>query len=141
MKNSEALSLHAIGRAAIAAVALAALGACALAPTGTPREIVAKRVDQRWSALKAGKFDYAYELTAPSYRKENDFTKFRANFGAGMEWKEIELVSTVCEADKCNVRLRVSATPPRGLAHIGTIATAVDEIWVLEDGNWWFQVK
>ncbi|MBK6652060.1 MAG: hypothetical protein IPG42_21715 [Betaproteobacteria bacterium] len=83
----------------------------------------------------------AYELTAPSYRAKADFAEYRKKFGPGMQWTGSEVVSVKCAETQCNVRLRVDARSPVPHVYDGIISTAVDEVWVLEDGKWWLSVN
>lgn len=125
-------------KALLLSAALLALSGCASQLAGSkPEDVVAKRVDQRWSALIAGKFDAAYALTSPTYRATNDLAKYRANFAGAVAWKEVELVTVQCAEDRCTARMRVTVNPPAGLAHVGQITTGVEEVWVRQQDAWW----
>lgn len=126
------LRLHAVG--ALAAITLAG---CASLGGGTPEQIVAKRAGEYWKARADGDFVKAYGFSTPAYRKLNSADKFRTQFGAGAAIHGGEAVKVDCEAEKCAVKIKISATPALLGLNLGTIATYLDEIWLLEDGQWW----
>ncbi len=128
-------------KVALAATMAAMLTACALTPKGPPEDVVRARASERWQGLMFGKYDLSYKMTPPSYRKDTDFDKYRATFGPGIQWTGFEVIRVNCESEKCNVRLQVDAKSPVTQRYAGTISTAVDETWVLEEGQWWLSVK
>ena len=121
----------------VVAGALALAGCAALQPK-TPEEIVTQRVEARWDALIKGDFPAAWAYTQPAYRaivKQADYAK---TFGAGGQWRGVQVHQVSCEAERCPVRIRlttrVTLPPFRGQELTG----ALDETWVREDGNWWY---
>ncbi len=121
----------------VVAGALALAGCAALQPK-TPEEIVTQRVEARWDALIKGDFPAAWAYTQPAYRaivKQADYAK---TFGAGGQWRGVQVPQVSCEAERCTVRIRlttrVTLPPFRGQELTG----ALDETWVREDGNWWY---
>ena len=121
----------------VVAGALALAGCAALQPK-TPEEIVTQRVEARWDALIKGDFPKAWTYTQPAYRaivKQADYAK---TFGAGGQWRGVQVHQVSCEAERCTVRIRlttrVTLPPFRGQELTG----ALDETWVREDGNWWY---
>ena len=121
----------------VVAGALALAGCAALQPK-TPEEIVTQRVEARWDALIKGDFPAAWAYTQPAYRaivKQADYAK---TFGAGGQWRGVQVHQVSCEAERCTVRIRpttrVTLPPFRGQELTG----ALDETWVREDGNWWY---
>ena len=121
----------------VVAGALALAGCAALQPK-TPEEIVTQRVEARWDALIKGDFPAAWAYTQPAYRaivKQADYSK---TFGAGGQWRGVQVHQVSCEAERCTVRIRlttrVTLPPFRGQELTG----ALDETWVREDGNWWY---
>ena len=125
-----------VGMPIAAAVVLFAAG-CASLGASKPEDAVKQRAEAYWKARAAGQVDKAYELTSPSYRKVHTFDQFKMQFGNGASIKGVSVVKVDCEAEKCTVRTKVEAAPTLMGVSVGTIATHLDEIWLLEDGQWW----
>ncbi len=120
------------------AFAVAAMSGCVTLGGGsTPEQIVAQRSADYWKARAAGDYVKAYSYSTPAYRKVNSAEKFRAQFGAGAAIHGGEAVKVECEAEKCAARIKISATPAVLGLNLGTIPAYLDEIWLLEDGQWW----
>ena len=125
-----------VGMPIAAAVVLFAAG-CASLGASKPEDAVKQRAEAYWKARAAGQVDKAYELTSPSYRKVHTFDQFKMQLGNGASIKGVSVFKVDCEAEKCTVRTKVEATPALMGVSVGTIATHLDEIWLLEDGQWW----
>lgn len=125
-----------VGMPIAAAVVLFAAG-CASLGASKPEDAVKQRAEAYWKARAGGQVDKAYELTSPSYRKVHTFDQFKMQFGKGASIKGVSVVKVDCEAEKCTVRTKVEAAPTLMGVSVGTIATHLDEIWLLEDGQWW----
>ena len=125
-----------VGMPTVAAVVLFAAG-CASLGASKPEDAVKQRAEAYWKARAAGQVDKAYELTSPSYRKVHTFDQYKIQFGKGASIKGVSVIKVDCEAEKCTVRTKVEATPALMGVSVGTIATHLDEIWLLEDGQWW----
>ena len=125
-----------VGMPIAAAVVLFAAG-CASLGASKPEDAVKQRAEAYWKARAAGQVDKAYELTSPSYRKVHTFDQFKMQFGNGASIKGVSVIKVDCEAEKCTVRTKVEAAPALMGVSVGTIATHLDEIWLLEDGQWW----
>ena len=120
----------------VAAAVLLAAG-CASLGAAKPEDAVKQRAEAYWKARAAGQVDKAYELTTPAYRKVHTFDQFKMQFGNGASIKGVSVVKVDCEPEKCTVRTKVEAAPALMGISVGTIATHLDEIWLLEDGQWW----
>ena len=125
-----------VGMPIAAAVVLFAAG-CASLGASKPEDAVKQRAEAYWKARAAGQVDKAYELTSPSYRKVHTFDQFKMQFGNGASIKGVSVIKVDCEAEKCTVRTKVEAAPALMGVSVGTIAAHLDEIWLLEDGQWW----
>lgn len=126
-------------RSGIIAITLGALvvaGCAAFAPA-TPEQIVEKRATEYWQARIAGKYEQAYKLSTPSYRKLKTAEQFRIQFGAGVSARAAEVAGVVCEPQKCIAKMKISATPALPGLKLGTIPMYMDEVWLFEDGQWW----
>jgi len=114
-----------------------AFAGCASTPLPTtPEEIVAERAQARWDALVAGDWETAYSFATPAYRNAIDVNAFRSRSGGQASWLGSEIRHVECEAEVCNVLVRLAFRPimPRDLPELHT---DYDERWVLIDGTWW----
>ena len=121
---------------ALACAALAVSGCAALSPS-TPEQVVQKRATDYWKARLAGQYQKAYALSPPAYRKLRTEKQFQQQFGAGASVERAEVVKVSCEAEKCTTRVKLGVKPALAALNVGTLDTHFDEIWVLEDGQWW----
>lgn len=125
-----------IGAAALAFGLLALSGCAAFAPA-TPEQAVEKRATAYWKARIAGQYEKAYALSTPAYRQLKTADQFRMQFGSGVSVQAAEVASVVCEPQKCTAKMKISAKPAVIGLKLGTIPLYMDEIWLLEDGQWW----
>ncbi len=131
-----------VARGAVLLGLLSLLSACAGLAPSTPEEAVRARAQARWNAMLAGDLQQAYQFLSPASRAVMSFENFRARFGAMASWKSAEVFKVTCEQpDHCLATIKVTYQPllPRG--SIGTIETSVDEVWLLESGQWWLPQK
>ena len=132
--KSRTLSRH-LG--AVAALGMLALSGCAALAPATPEQIVEKRAAEYWKARIAGNYQSAYALSTPSYRQVHSAEQFKMQFGAGVNVQAADVMKVTCEAVKCTAQLKISVNPVLLRMNTGTISTHVEEIWLLEDGQWW----
>ena len=125
-----------VGTPIIAAALLLSAGCASLSPV-KPEDAVQQRADAYWKARTAGQVEKAYELLSPSYRKLRTLEQYRGQFGSGAAITGASVVKVACEAERCTARMRLDAKPALLGVGLGTIATHLDEIWLLEDGQWW----
>ncbi|CAN7224366.1 hypothetical protein LJR129_000775 [Acidovorax sp. LjRoot129] len=119
------------------ALAASILAGCASMTPSTPEATVEQRATAYWKARQAGQVDKMYALAAPSYRKVRTFDQFRQAQGTAAAVVSAEVTKVTCEAEKCTARLKLGVTPALAGLKIGNIETYLDEIWLLEDGQWW----
>lgn len=117
-----------------------ALAGCASMSAKTPEEVVTQRAQERWDALIARNFKKAYGYLQPKYREENSVEKYVARFGDAGEWKAVQIHEATCEAERCTVRVRLTSinNVPNFTKAFPEITGYFDEVWVREDGRWWF---
>ena len=127
---------HRVLAPVVYAAALLVAGCASLGNT-TPEEKVQQRAEAFWQARLKGEPEKAYALLSPSYRKVRTFEQYRAQYGAATGVKAASVVNVTCEAEKCTARIKIEATPALMGVNVGTIATGLDETWLLEDGQWW----
>lgn len=124
-------------RVTLAAAVLALAGCAGLQPL-TTEQIVAERAEARWNDLIKGNFEKAWDYTQPGFRAVVPRDRYFRRFQNGGQWTGVQVHQVRCEAERCTVRLRISAkvlvAPFKGQE----IATAMDEVWVREDGQWWY---
>ena len=125
-----------LGISALAAGAMLVAGCASMEPA-KPEEIVAKRAQAFWDARAKGQVDKAYALTTPGYRKAQTLEQFQKQFGNTFNLKGVSVVNVECEREKCTARAKIEVAPALMGINVGTIATHMDEIWLLEDGQWW----
>ncbi len=119
------------------AAAMVALSGCAAFAPLTPEQAVEKRALSYWKARIAGDYDKAYTLSTAAYRNVKSAQQFRAQFGAGANVLSAEVYKVTCEEQKCNARMKLTAKPIAIQLKLDTISLYLDEIWLLEDGQWW----
>lgn len=118
------------------------LAACAATVPATPEEAVRARAQARWQAVIARDLPQAYEFLSPGSRAVISLGQYRARFGAAVNWKAAEVFKVVCEqADRCTATVKVTYQPVLPRASIGDTETSVDEVWLLEAGQWWLPQK
>lgn len=130
------LPIFQIARATVAMVAVTLTGCAALAPA-TPEQSVQKRSTDYWKARVAGEPSKAYALSTPSYRKVRTEAQYKMQYGGNVGTQSAEVVKVTCEAEKCTVRLKLEVKPPIPGVNIGVVPLYMDEVWLLEDGQWW----
>ena len=114
------------------------LSACASqVVSSTPEESVRQRAVQRADAFVKGDFAGSYALTAPSYRKLRSLEAYKSGFGQGGVWQKAEIKGVACEPARCKVSVAASVKPLIRGRFGDTIDVQFEEIWLLEDGNWW----
>lgn len=122
-----------------AALALGAMSVAGCASFGphTPEQIVQERATDYWKARVSGQIGKAYALSTPSYRKLRTEAQFKMQFGTGAGVESAEITKVTCEAEKCTSKVKLEVRPALVGLKVGTISTYLDEVWLLEDGQWW----
>ena len=120
------------------ALAGALAGCAALGPAAPPEQLVSQLATKRWDALVAQDFDKAYSLAAPSYRQLTNADAYKKKKqGVPVKWLSAKVLRVKCEEKKCDVRIEIESKPIVPFTYKGTIASGLDETWVLEGGKWW----
>jgi hypothetical protein len=122
-------------RAAAFALALATGGCATIGTPVSTEEAVKARVQQRWDAVVAGKWDTAYNFTSPAYRKSVDAMAYQARSSGAVKLKSAEVLAVKCQESMCEATVRIGFAPlQRGFPET---STDLDERWVSEQGEWW----
>lgn len=124
-------------RGLLAMGAALTLASCAHAPD-SPESIVRKRAQARLDAMVAGQYEAAYGFLSPASRAVVSFDAWRNNLPRATVWKAANVHAVTCEVlDRCKSTVVIRHQPLVMGASMGTIETALDEIWVLDAGLWW----
>ena len=131
--------ISALGRrlalATLGLISLAVVGCASLQPA--PEETVRKLATQRWQALLAGKFDQAYEFATPAFRKLRTVDFYRTNRSAvPVKWVSAEVLRVDCQSTRCTVLVKLVSQPRIPTFSKHTLETGLEEVWLLEDGQW-----
>ena len=116
-------------------------GCCALAVTGCatmsgPERTVEVRATEYWQARLEGRPDLAYELTTPSHRQLRTLPQYRSKF-PGLGAKSAEVADVTCEAERCVARIKLKVQPGLAMVKLDAVDMYLDDVWVLEQGQWW----
>lgn len=114
------------------------LGGCATTGGASPDQVVGKRAQERWDLLLKSDYGNAYEYLSPAQRAVASRQSYINRFGEGAQWLSAKLQSVSCEnAERCSAVLQIETqVVARGFN--APITTKVTEIWVKDEGNWWF---
>lgn len=137
--NRFSLSTH--RRSLLAASLLVAAFLAGCATTGgasSPDQVVGKRAQERWDLLLKSDYSKAYDYLSPAQRAVASRQSYINRFGEGAQWLSAKLQSVSCESnERCNAVLQIETqVVARGFN--APITTKVTEIWVNDEGNWWF---
>ena len=121
-------------------LSLSLVGCASLRPA--PEEAVRKLATQRWQALLAGKFDQAYEFATPAFRKLRSVDFYRTNRSAvPVKWVSAEVLRVDCEPQRCVAKVKLITRPIMPGFNKLNLETALEEVWIEEDGQWWMFEK
>ena len=121
-------------------LSLSLVGCASLRPA--PEETVRKLATQRWQALLAGKFDQAYEFATPAFRKLRSVDFYRTNRSAvPVKWVSAEVMRVDCEPQRCVAKVKLITRPIMPGFNKLNLETALEEVWIEEDGQWWMFEK
>ena len=122
--------------ALLGALLFAASG-CAMLTPKTPEQQVSTRAADYWKSRQAGDFTKSYGYATPAYRSVKNVAAYQSQFGSGVAVKDSQVNKVVCAPQRCNVQMKLSVVPSLVGIKIGPIDMYVDEVWLLEDGQWW----
>lgn len=126
-----------------AAAASAALAGCAAFAPKSPEDLVRERAQARWQALLAGDYERAYQFLSPGSRSVVSLDRFRGRHGNTVTWKSAEVFKVECgQPERCVATITIVYQPllARG-SSIGSSQTSVDEVWILDSGQWWLPFR
>ncbi len=119
------------------------LSACGPAsePEAPPGQVSEERVVARWQSMIERDFESVWEYHSPGFRQQTP----RADFVREMQrrpfrWIEVEFLGLDCQAEVCEVELRVvyqAVGAPAGMGRM-RVPRLVRERWVHLEGSWWY---
>jgi hypothetical protein len=120
-----------------AAMALTVVTGCASLQS-TPQDKVRQLANQRWQYIVEGKFDKAYEMTVPSFRKLKTKENYTVTMlTANVKWQSGEVIKVECETQTCKVTIKAASQIMLPTRFKGPLVSGLDETWVFEEGQWW----
>ncbi|MPM44352.1 hypothetical protein SDC9_91030 [bioreactor metagenome] len=134
------LRLSLLAKTGCAAVVLAVLSGCATFGTSTPEKAVEARANARWASWVKRDYAEAYKYNTPGYRATVPVDKFVSLRGKDVRILKGEVNKVTCDKpDHCVARVELTAASALMTRYNfpKQIVTYVDEIWLLEDGQWW----
>lgn len=127
-------------RVAMAVIAIAGMSACAnFGKNATPEDKVSARSNNLLELRMNNKFKEAYAYTSPGYRAINSYDKFRLKYGVAFPLNGGKLASVACEESRCKLTRAFTTFTP--LIPKGEIPIGIEEIWIYQDGQWWWHIQ
>ena len=123
-------------RMAAIAATVALVAGCASLGTQTPEKVVEKRATDYWKARMSANYEEAYKFSTPGYRKVRTAEQYKLQFGAGASVVDATVTKVECEAEKCDVQVRLGVKPAILRARLDKVETYMNETWRVEDGQW-----
>ena len=125
--------------AGLAVVVAALASGCASVGGGSAaaEKVVLERAQARWNALVERDWNTAYPYLTPAYRAVVPLKRYGNQFTGPVQWEAAKATGATCEEKRCTVKVEITF---RTLlpGHMDRLtSTFVDEVWVLEDGQWY----
>ncbi len=128
-----------LARLTAAVVAAAATAGCATFFQPTREEAVARRAQERWDLLVKGDLQKAYGFFSPSTRAVTSFEAWKElGVPRSTVWKKAQVIKVECpDEQRCVARVNLDHQPLVLEGRLGTISSAIDETWLVDNGEWW----
>ncbi len=125
-------------QAALVVVSVAVLAGCATTGAQAPEQQVEARAAKYWKARAAADAKTAYSLLAPAYRNLNSEQDFIRQHGASANVTETGVAKVSCESqERCTASISLTAKPMVPGLNLPLVTAYMDDVWVLENGQWW----
>jgi hypothetical protein len=125
------------------AVMLTGCGPSETTPHVSPEQQLAERAEARWKALAEGDLQAVYGFESPAYRDVTPLGRYAAQYGSAVKWHGGEASSIKLGEDgqtaRVNVAVDYTSVMPSGEQYQGR--RAINEDWILADGEWWYVRK
>jgi hypothetical protein len=119
------------------AFALVFAGCATPEASRTPAEVTVERAKARWAALLRRDWATAYSYLSSGYRATVPVDRYGNQFTGPLQWEGAQVQGAECEPTRCVVTVeivfRLMLTGHRDRKS----STFVEEIWLLEDGQWY----
>jgi hypothetical protein len=116
--------------------------ALTLAACSAPEpQTLEERALARWQHLIERDFESAWQYFAPGYKDAHPSQAFVTEMAERpIVYRDVSLIRTNCDGDRCEVTLDVTYQVPRGASGQGPsrISTTIRERWISLDQTWWF---
>lgn len=96
-----------------------------------------ERAQARWKALLAGDWAAAYLYMTPAYRAVVPQQRYGNQFGGPATWQAATPKDAKCEDRRCVVGVEIQFRIMLPGHSDRPMSTYVEEIWVLEEGQWY----
>ncbi len=126
----------ALRRIALVTLLVAGLAACAGIGKGStqdPQLQVGELASARWQALLAGDLKRAYDYLSPGTRETMSLDQYKRKINPGL-WKKAAVSSVSCEQERCGVVVVLDYS----FGSMKSIETRLDEVWLMDNGKWWY---
>ena len=116
----------------------AGIGSSTDAPSGQTSKLssaekkVMVRAQERWDALMQGELNKAYAFISPAGRTKLQAQDYRTRVNTG-NFRKAVVQEAICQTDSCDVKVLLDYV-------VGDLPLkqTLSEIWILDEGNWWF---
>jgi hypothetical protein len=125
----------AVGFAITAAVTMA--GCASLGSSRSATEVVLERAQSRWDALLKRDWASAYGYLSSGYRATVPLDRYGSQFGGPMQWEAAKAQGAECEESRCVVMVEITFKLLLPGHRDRTSSTFVEEVWLLEEGQWY----
>jgi hypothetical protein len=121
----------------VSLVVLAAAGCASIGGSGAAEDVALQRAQARWDALVERDWKGAYQYLVPAYRELVPLKRYADQFAGPVRWEGAKAHSAKCEEARCTVKVEISyrMMVPGHADRLSS--TFVDEVWVLEGGQWY----
>ena len=103
-----------------------------IAATDAENEVIVKALAaRRWQHMMASELDDAYSYLTETSKKQRPIEVWRNGFNLGA-WKNVQVDSAKCQADRCVVTVNVLMVVPR----VGQVNLPKTEVWLADNTRW-----
>jgi hypothetical protein len=104
-------------------------------PPAAKEAVVTERANARWQALIKRDYSGAYAYFSPSSRETASLPSFQSRIET-IQYRSATIDKVECEAEVCTVKVTLTYDYPPG--KIKGVVTALNESWIIDQGQAWF---
>jgi len=124
--------------AGFAIVASQLMSGCATSASSRPAtEVVLERAQSRWAALLKRDWALAYSYLSSGYRATVPLDRYGNQFSGPLQWEAAKAHSAECEGQRCVVTVEITFKLLLSGHRDRVSSTFLEEVWLLEDGQWY----